>query len=734
MSPNRNRGGRAGRNANRNTGNPRRQDSSSQQPYLNATARAQERQQRADAQNARNQYNQQNYPIPQQALGSLPFRPARGATAAAPTIPRPTGPNLASQQLLMQQQMLNQGQQQQNDDQSRQVNPQVQGQPLAAVQQPGPATSRKRPSEDPGDPARPPEEHDERAKKARLEALQRTQAANKRAHDFRLQAHCDKADFYRRGKGDEWKAVDRRAIFTARPPGSVPVTEKLLTLQSMQDRRTQTISQMIAKDKKYAVFYRRGEYLAHQYGNRLPAIPTNETARTAINSGAKDLAAAGAKFVRILGQGGFGIAALFELKNETTGAIERIVVKFNSREGGTIEEREKSFLKIFKRSRHIVQLASLKEVHESLGNNNLDAATLQAIKERDSSDQMIILKHCNRGNLNHFLCLSAFKGSQLTNRVLWNFVECLGRGCIAMRAPVRIASNANDLLPEEGPLITESTAPALRGLNLAHLDLDPTNIFMTDDPEAHPELPQLVIADFGLSHCMSLQSRCHDSHSVMLTSRGCKKGFWAPEQFTDQWNEVKSLPFAQFYRKDGSGREHLSPQPGCVAGAIGYWTNVWMCGMVLWSCITRLQPLSPLVPSTCAIGVPPPSVWWHYGYPLLHPTDDGFGDVDPDLKELVCRMLAHEPCNRPTPEAIVETAMKKLEALSDDQSSKLRAEFDNWFRYVQPEPADPIYTNPQEPFPAPVAPPPVPPFPEAQPDPATPAPIVPTAPAPPANP
>lgn len=44
-----------------------------------------------------------------------------------------------------------------------------------------------------------------------------------------------------------------------------------------------------------------------------------------------------------------------------------------------------------------------------------------------------------------------------------------------MRAPVRVASHESEMLPEEGPIITESTAPALRGLNLIHLDLDPTN-------------------------------------------------------------------------------------------------------------------------------------------------------------------------------------------------------------------------------------------------------------------
>ncbi|KAI6376042.1 hypothetical protein MCOR25_002857 [Pyricularia grisea] len=694
MPPNRNRRGRGGRNANRNTGNPLQQGSPSppQQPYPNATTRAQERQQRADARNARREmeYNQQNNANPQQqALGPIPFRPAPGpgATGAAPTIARPTGPTLASQQLLMQQQMLNRGQQL-NYDQSRQANPQVQGQ-------------------HPGNPSMPPEERDERARR-RLEALQKVQEAKKRSHDFRLQAHCDKADFYRRGKGDDWIGEERKPIFTARPPGTVPVTERLLTLETMQNRRNQTVSAMTAMNENREVFYRRGAFLAHQYGNRRPAKPTNETARAAINSGAKDLAAAGAKFIRILGQGGYGIAALFELKNETTGAVERIVVKFNSREGYVSDHRERTFLKTLKRSRHIVQITSLKEVHESLGNKNFDAATLQAIKERDSNENIIILKHCNRGNLNHFLSMTTFRGSKLTDRVLWNFVECLGRGCIAMRSPVRIASHVSVTLPEEGPIITESTAPALRGLNLAHLDIDPTNIFMTEDPEAHPEMPQLVIADFGLSACMSLQSRFLESRSVMLSSRGAKRGFWAPEQFTDQWNEVTSLPFEQFYPKDGSGYEHLRPQPGCVAGAIGHWTNVWMCGMVLWSCITRLQPLLPLVPSTSSIGAVPPRVWWHYGYPLLHPTDDEYTDIDPDLKTLVCQMLAHEPCNRPPPELIVRTAEKKLEGFDDDQRKKIRDEFDAWFRNAQPEPADPIYKDPQEPFPNPVAPSPVP--------------------------
>ncbi|TLD31414.1 hypothetical protein PspLS_02248 [Pyricularia sp. CBS 133598] len=688
MPPNRNRGGRASRNSSRNTSNPRQQGRSS--PYPDATARAQERQQRADARNSR---NQQSHPIPQHALGPLPLRPA-----PAPGAAQPTGPTLASQQLLMQQQM-------QNNDHSIPASPQVQGQ-------------------------QPPEGRSERDKK-RLEALQKAQAAKKRAHDLRLQAHCDKADFYRRGKVDEWDGNERMPIFTAQPPGTAPVTERLLSPETMQNRRNQTIAEIMTNSNiKYQAYWRRGQYLAHQYGNRLPTKPTNETARTAINSGAKDLAAAGAKFVRILGQGGYGIAALFELNNETTGATERIVVKYNSREGKTIDQRENNFLKTLKRSRHIVQLTSLREVHESLGNKNLDAATLQAIKECDSSDQIIILKHCNRGNLNHFLCMATFRGSAISNRVLWNFVECLGRGCIAMRSPVRVASHESVTLPEEGPIITESTEKALRGLNLVHLDLDPTNIFMTEDPEAHPEMPQLVIADFGLSACVSLQERFHDSQAVMIFSRGAKKGFWAPEQFTDQWNQVTSLPFAQFYPKDGSGFEHLRPQPGCVAGAVGYWTNVWMCGMTLWSCITRLQPLSPLVPSASSIGLTPPSVWWHYGYPLFHPTDDDFNHVDPDLKQLVCRMLSHEPCNRPSPEAIVTMAMKKLEGYSGEERKTIRDEFDAWYRNAQPEPVDPIYMNPLEPFPIPVAPPPVPPFPAALPNPGP----APAGPAPPANP
>ncbi|KAK3364572.1 hypothetical protein B0T25DRAFT_530543 [Lasiosphaeria hispida] len=128
----------------------------------------------------------------------------------------------------------------------------------------------------------------------------------------------------------------------------------------------------------------------------------------------------------------------------------------------------------------------------------------------------------------------------------------------------------------------------------------------------------------------------HDDFQMWNSREWGKVGYWAPEQFTSEWEYVDCNPHA-----DGAQ----------LAGRYGWKSNLYSIGWIMWSFITRLQPPAGPVRNDLSLSIPgQPNKITTFGG---HLTNDGrYNNIDPELRLLVARCLAEFPRDRPSMDEI----------------------------------------------------------------------------------
>jgi predicted Ser/Thr protein kinase len=201
----------------------------------------------------------------------------------------------------------------------------------------------------------------------------------------------------------------------------------------------------------------------------------------------------------------------------------------------------------------------------------------------------------------------------------------LERAYIAMPyLPGRTLKEAVDGTKDPPPTIREirniisSVADGLdflHGLNISHQDLNPKNIFLTDDG-------QVLILDFGLA-------KFHDLASVTLEGHGVgTPAFMAPEQ---------------------------------LRGEVDHASDLYALGATLYYCLTGRPPFAghPMVLMKMIESENPEP-------PSAHDPE-----IDPLLDDLVLGLLAKEPVQRPAPAGRIASRLREPE-----KSSPLPAPYD----------------------------------------------------------
>ncbi|KAI1815031.1 kinase-like domain-containing protein [Poronia punctata] len=234
------------------------------------------------------------------------------------------------------------------------------------------------------------------------------------------------------------------------------------------------------------------------------------------------------------------------------------------------------------------------------------------------------------GDLSEFICLVRDHKEKVPNTVLWRFLLCLVRMCIAMAyPPASLPGNRN--VP--GP-ITETVPPeGLRAKwfkRMVHFDMDPKNIFVGDlmvGPE-HRVTPILKLGDFGLAQ--EVRERMEGGYYERLRYIG-KVGYYCPEQFCQDWD----------YIPENSKKTYKHP----IAGNYGPHSNLWAAGYVMETLITLCYPAQPPHPTKTTRN-PPRSKTEYLTY-AAHLSQSLYSHVDPDLISVIFRLQAHSPADRP---------------------------------------------------------------------------------------
>ncbi|KAI1372313.1 kinase-like protein [Hypoxylon crocopeplum] len=377
--------------------------------------------------------------------------------------------------------------------------------------------------------------------------------------------------------------------------------------------------------------------------------------------------------IKCLNWGGFGLATMMAEVGPNGQELRRLVVKlalqFGSSKARDQLDAEMNLLRELRKAEHIVQIVDL-------------PPNAFVYDQYIMSLPMMVMDMVPNGDLDGFFVKVRDYQERLPNSVLWTFLLCLVRACIAMAwPPASIPANENN-----PGLITE-TIPDDRRDNpsrLVHFDLDSRNIFVGDvgNPAVDGEHrfgPVLKAGDFGLA--THVASNRDDFYYENLRTRG-KEGYFLPEQFCNDWDYIPP--------DSNTIRNHR------IAGNYGAHSNVWGIGLILESLITLCEPAMPPVPSQCSLGVPPgKESYITYGLHLQEPDYDW---VDQDLRNIVYRCQAHYPEDRPRLDSLLEGIIQ-LVATKTYPGETVEA-IQDWLTKIMFEPG-PYYDGPPRPGPAP---------------------------------
>ncbi|KAH8891700.1 hypothetical protein GQ53DRAFT_841543 [Thozetella sp. PMI_491] len=295
----------------------------------------------------------------------------------------------------------------------------------------------------------------------------------------------------------------------------------------------------------------------------------------------------------------------------------------------------------------------------------------------------MVLEYLERGDLRRWLGKMNKSGDTFTGKQLWHMTECLFKGIVAMAHPPSIQDGFeesetlfwNETVREPGINLNESD-------DLVHFDIDPTNVFIGGTDSTHV-IPVIKIGDLGLmNELKDMKLDVKKRLSFWCHRQRGKSDFFLPEQFTEEWDYVKTLPHFQACE---------------VAGNFSWRSNVYHLGLMLWCLITGCYPpRGPIDPQVVSAEVDMDSgeteYKWSYGNYLSDETI--FDWVDPNLLHLAVRCMMEKPDDRPSLQEIAAVIHRGLHGTpwgeTDDDTKAWAARFFGGPPQLSPLPADKI--------------------------------------------
>lgn len=383
-----------------------------------------------------------------------------------------------------------------------------------------------------------------------------------------------------------------------------------------------------------------------------------------------------AKFQRVLGHGGYGLATMWKVKTRSGREVD-VAVKTSIKKGD--EERElrtEIFIQgeLLLGAEHIVQLIDIEEDipdTAKLYNNRAATVPVMVMEVLEKNTLADLIDRINRARIANYHILdddeaenpwaegrydrSAFQIGYIPNRILWRLFLCLARGVTGMA----YGPPTESTYVEGQPYRENVRDRAVK--RLLHMDLDIYNVLVGDishslmDPE-HVMAPKIKIADFGISiewfDGMTVRER------ESLVQRG-KRDFYAPEQ------------------KDF---RNAARDPRAIGPAI----NIWAIGLIMLNLLTLAHPrLSSWEPRVRTYSAPHQGnhnyrqkfITW--GWFLLddeeHHPSPFIMSFDYELRLLIARCLETYGPRRPTPGQLIAVILENI-AKTDAKSQRLSDE------------------------------------------------------------
>ncbi|KAL2288862.1 hypothetical protein FJTKL_03508 [Diaporthe vaccinii] len=394
----------------------------------------------------------------------------------------------------------------------------------------------------------------------------------------------------------------------------------------------------------------------------------------------------GYTFVKVLGAGSQGVAALFEF------AGQRVVTKW-SQELAALSTEMWAMRKMVG-ARHIVQVSESFPSSQTFWSARLKVGLVSCgwvlmlyntqrkwrpgmietdwDEDSDMMDRILTLEDPHdqelRDELGPGIPLMGLlrKISQqeayLKDSDIWRVFLCLFRACVALSypdkwAPEGFVPTRNVDAPTKEEFVPRNAAGAALPTDLGIIDFDMNdrNVmigdFSTDPGPEHPhdQVPVAKVGDLGV--ITRLLPRHRDSFFVMVSGR-LRGNMWYhfPEQFTETWKNV-------------DGMDSLAADE--VAGKYGWTSILWQVGRLMTIMITRV---TPDVPPTCTqseITKPDGTTQKICTY-SGHLLGEQFNHYDPLLRSTVAWCMAHRPTDRP---GILELERLITDAVAVDRSA-----------------------------------------------------------------
>ncbi|KAK1470589.1 hypothetical protein CCUS01_06354 [Colletotrichum cuscutae] len=373
---------------------------------------------------------------------------------------------------------------------------------------------------------------------------------------------------------------------------------------------------------------------------------------------------------RILGAGGYGFAAHIVHKDPKTGFNTDCVIKIEKsrHHNKSALKREEKALWKFVGAQHILQISDItreiqaKRAADLTAHQNSHPPPPAGAKLPDPEFQdknwtlrdfekqpirnFVILENANLGDLGLWISKSSRLGKRWPQRAIWMLFQSLALGLVGMGYPLREHYEASHPDWEYQKPIDEEFPddPKVELQETVHFDLDPRNVLLANRSMFHGNFPTFKIADFGLTEFFSEYENDPEHFKG-------KPVYYAPEQFTREWEQVNDII-------DDDGINHFVADDGTkppVAGNYGMHTNIFQVGIIIWCAITLCSF------QQAAIRVHYKDAWGRdittYGGALQSAQ---FNDIDPALKDLVQRCMAHNPSDRPDLRELVATINNRL--------------------------------------------------------------------------
>ncbi|KAK4064027.1 uncharacterized protein Triagg1_9183 [Trichoderma aggressivum f. europaeum] len=297
------------------------------------------------------------------------------------------------------------------------------------------------------------------------------------------------------------------------------------------------------------------------------------------------------EWIRVLGQGGFGMATLWHVIFEDQSSI-KVVIKIPVRANADFDSELDWHLR-YGGASHVTQALDIQAMADSVRRRiNRGHMINRGARFVQTNMDVLVLEYAERGSLYDMMAKTSYFGIRFSDKVLWEIWECLVKGVVS-------TAFQPDAARRWGPDGLDKVLDSLddvRNMNEllrictlidshdVHFDLEEQNILISEDAQ-HSHHPIFKLHDFGdFSHRMQECWQHWEEGDYWKVRRCPKSNRIPPETISKEWDKIDLSNPGPVSRFTG---EVFDAQHNEVAGRYGTWTNIFTIAKIMEAVITR---------------------------------------------------------------------------------------------------------------------------------------------------